>query len=308
MSSITDNTTALQSLLNIVEQLSVGSGLSEDDMKLIENISSLVTSCVFDYTPAIATLSPLSNVDYIVGISDLDAQTMHICAEAISNNSEITNTTTTVYVSNGEINRKISVGDKITIPLNGKDYSFAIIGFNHDKLTDDELGYGHKTATGLAGMTLQLCEGFDTKYAIHDTDGAVEWETCMMKKNIMPLMERYMPPEWSFRMKLVNKLYASAYDITHDTISTSKNNKCFLLAIGEIISPDEIPQYAEAGYVTQYASYRQSNDFLEIRTYWTRSVKSENYFYAVNGSQYSNGITSQAIITTSNNIVFAFCI
>lgn len=50
-------------------------------------------------------------------------------------NDNITNEATSVYIDYdyGKSHRKINVADQVTIPLNGVDYKFDIIGFKHDQ-------------------------------------------------------------------------------------------------------------------------------------------------------------------------------
>lgn len=108
------------------------------------------TSVTLSYKPTAST-SQKPGVNYTPGISGLTAEKMSLYGEAISRNSAITNTTSTVYIDDGASHYKISVGDSINIAINGTSYAFKIMGFNHDTLTTST-AYGSATATGKAGM------------------------------------------------------------------------------------------------------------------------------------------------------------
>ena len=102
-----------------------------------------------------ASLTAQNGVSYTNGLNGLEADVISLFSSAISNNSDITNETSVVYLDNGDMHRKVSVGDKVTLSLNGTNYAFDVIGFNHDTLTDTT-AYGASTETGKAGMTLQM--------------------------------------------------------------------------------------------------------------------------------------------------------
>lgn len=94
-----------------------------------------------------ASTAATSGVNYTSGLSGVAASDVTLFAEAISNNSSITNATSTVYIDFGSVHRKVSVGDQVTLALNGTSYTFDVIGFNHDTLTTST-AYGAATKTG----------------------------------------------------------------------------------------------------------------------------------------------------------------
>ena len=100
-----------------------------------DSASSVVTvsaeTVTLSFKPT-ASLTAQSGVTYTDGLSGLDAETVSIFGEAISNNRAITNTTSTVYIDFGSVHRKIDIGDQVTLALNGTNYAFYVIGFNHD--------------------------------------------------------------------------------------------------------------------------------------------------------------------------------
>ena len=99
-----------------------------------------------------ASLTAQSGVTYTNGISGISAEKMSLYAEAISNNASITNATSVVYLDDGVNHYKVSIGDQVTLALNGTNYTFDVIGFNHDTLTT-AAAYGANTVTGKAGIT-----------------------------------------------------------------------------------------------------------------------------------------------------------
>ena len=82
-----------------------------------------------------ASLTAQSGVSYTNGINGLEADVISLFSAAISNNSDITNETSVIYLDNGDIHRKVSIGDQVTLSLNGTNYAFDVIGVNHDTLT-----------------------------------------------------------------------------------------------------------------------------------------------------------------------------
>ena len=61
--------------------------------------------------PATASLTAQSGVSYTNGLEGLSANTVSLFSAAISNNSNITNETSVIYLDYGDIYRKVSVGD-----------------------------------------------------------------------------------------------------------------------------------------------------------------------------------------------------
>lgn len=223
---------------------------------------------------AMASLTPKSGVTYTDGIADLDAATVSVFGQAISNNSAITNTTTTVYVDFGELHRKINVGHQVTPMLNGTAYAFDIIGFNHDTLTD-AAAYGAATATGKAGFTFQMHDLFSTTYKMYSTsNNNGGWKSCLMRTSTMPAMKSYMPPDLQSVIKPVNKVSSTGGGSSSGTETVSDN--CFLLAEIEIFG---IRTNSVSGEGTQYAYYRAGNSKIKGRSgsayyWWERSTYS----------------------------------
>lgn len=216
----------------------------------------VVTEDVEDVTPPppTASVAPKPSVNYTAGLSGLEAADVAAFAQAISNCTDVTNETTIVYVDHGDVHRKISVGDQVTLPLNGTNYAFDVIGFNHDALTTPT-AYGAATATGKAGITFQMHDLFGTYFAMNDTRFNVGgWKGSKMRTSTMVTMKGYLPSDWQTAIKLVNKASGTGGGSSSGTETVS--DSCFLLAEVEIFRSTA---YSVTGEGTQYAYYKAGN-------------------------------------------------
>lgn len=263
----------------------------------------------------VASLSAKSGVTYTNGIAGLDAATVSLAAQAISNNAEITYLTTAVYVDNDAsgLHRKISIGDQVTLLLDTKNYVFDIIGFNHAALTNAS-AYGAATATGKAGMTLQMHAVFDTSYGMKTPRSNVGgWKLSDMRTSVMVLMKSYLPTAWQGIIKPVDNVASGGGNPPAglDTVSDS----CFLLSEVEVFGTTT---YSVSGEGTQYAYYRAGNSPLkrrdgaevkddDLNRWYERSAMYNNeYFYcAVRGDTGKAGNSSAA---NKRGVSFAFCV
>lgn len=257
---------------------------------------------------ASANLTPQSGVTYTDGVSGLDPAVLSIMSAVISNNSDITSETTNVYVDivYGNIHRKINVGDQVTIALNGTDYAFDVIGFNHDALTDAN-AYGKATATGKAGITFQMHDLFATYYIMGDssTTYSYDWENSVMRTSTMPLMSGYMPAEWQTAIKPVNKASGLVSSSSSGTETTSDD--LFLLAEVEVFGS---LSHSVSGEGTQYAYYKAGNSKVKNNegsaySWWERSPRSDGTrccFVTSSGGANNGGISFK------RGVAFGFCV
>lgn len=200
-----------------------------------------------------ASLTPKSGVTYTDGLAGLDAATVSLAAQAISGNAEITGTTAAVYVDHNDMHRKISVGDQVTLALGSVEYAFDIIGFNHDTLTNSA-AYGAVTATGKAGMTLQMHDLLPDKYTMNiENTNVGGWTSCNMRTTTLPTLESSLSAEWQSIIRAVDKI-SSAGNKSASLETTS--DRCFLLAEIEIHGSITC---SFAGEGTQYAYYAAGN-------------------------------------------------
>lgn len=266
---------------------------------------------------ASASTSAAAGVSYTSGLSGLSAEDVTAFAEAISNNSSITNATSTVYVDFGSVHRKISVGDQVTLPLNNTDYNFDVIGFNHDELADPlgHGGYGAPTATGKAGITFQMHDLFGTYFAMNDSQtNNGGWKSSKMRTSTMVTMKGYLPSDWQTAIKPVNKLSGVGGGASSGTEVVSDN--CFLLAEGEIFGSGY--GYGGSGYsfddecakVTQYAYYKAGNSKIKNQNgsagyWWERSPNSGGFYFCF----INNGGDADAYFANrAFGVAFGFCV
>ncbi len=253
-----------------------------------------------------ASLTPKSGITYTSGLSGIDPATLTILAKTISNNANITSNTNTVYVDYDDIHCKIDVGNQVTLALNGTDYIFDVIGFNHDMLTDAN-AYGSATATSKAGITFQMHDMFATEYPMnssHTNSGG--WKSSTMRTSTMATMKGYMPAAWQTAIKPVNKVSGLGGGSTSGTETVS--DSCFLLSEIEIYGSTS---NSVSGEGTQYAYYKAGNSKVKNRSgsanyWWERSPASgsSNSFCIVFGL--GNAGTRSA--TTSYGVAFSFCV
>lgn len=257
--------------------------------------------------PPSASVAPQSGVNYTAGLSGLEADDVTAFAEAISKNSGITNETTTVYVDFGSVHRKISVGDQVTLPLDGTNYAFDVIGFNHDELTTPT-AYGAATATGKAGITFQMHDLFATFYAMNSSNtNSGGWKSSAMRTSTMATMKGYLPAAWQTAIKPVNKVSGTGGGSSSGTETVS--DSCFLLAEIEIFGSTT---YSVSEEGTQYAYYKAGNSKVKNKggsadLCWERSP------YRLSSSSFcivdENG--NAATLRAANNIAgvaFGFCV
>ena len=253
-----------------------------------------------------ASTSAAAGVSYTSGLSGMSAHDVSLFAEAISNNSDITNATSTVYVDFVDVHRKISVGDQVTLPLDGTNYAFDVIGFNHDTLTTST-AYGVATATGKAGITFQMHDLFATSFAMNDSRTNVGgWKGSKMRTSTMATMKGYLPSDWQTAIKPVNKASGTGGGSSSGTETVSDN--CFLLAEVEIFGNSLL---SVAGEGVQYAYYKDGNSKIKKRngsaTIWrARSPYDEDSirFCLV----VSSGITSNGYPDLALGVAFGFCV
>lgn len=203
---------------------------------------------------ATASLTAQSGVSYTNGLNGLATDVVSLFSAAISNNGDITNEASTVYLDTGDIHRKVSVGDQVTLSLDGTNYTFDVIGFNHDTLTDTA-AYGKETATGKAGITFQMHDMFDTSYPMNSgntTTGG--WKSSVMRNSTMAIMKGYLPDDWEAIIKPVNKATSTGGGSSSGTETVSDN--CFLLSEIEIFGKTT---YSVSGEGSQYAYYKAGN-------------------------------------------------
>ena len=257
-------------------------------------------------TIASASITPKSGVTYTDGLDGLSANEISLFSAAISNNNNITNETSVIYLDNGNTHRKVSIGDQVTIPLNGTNYAFDVIGFNHDNLTEP-VPYGGETATGKAGITFQMHDCFATTYKMNSSNNnSGGWKNSAMRTSTMAIMKSYMPYDWQSIIKLVNKITGIGKGSIRGTETVS--DSCFLLSEVEIFgtSPNSV-----SGEGTQYAYYKAGNSAIKnisgtAHLWWERSSKSNNSEQFCRVS--TNGKADYYNAGSDIGVAFGFCV
>ena len=253
-----------------------------------------------------ASLTAQSGVTYTNGISGISAEKMSLYAELISNNASITNKTSVVYIDDGANHYKVSIGDQVTLSLNGTNYAFDVIGFNHDTLTTST-AYGATTKTGKAGITFQMHDLFATFYGMNSSaTNSGGWKSSAMRTSTMPLMKGYLPDDWEAIIKPVNKASGTGGGSTSGTETVS--DSCFLLSEIEVFGSTT---FSVSGEGTQYAYYKAGNSKVKneggyANYWWERSPYSgdEIQFCRVNNS----GDARLDIAGRSYGVAFGFCV
>ena len=253
-----------------------------------------------------ASLTPQSGVSYINGLNGLEADVISMFSAAISNNSDITNETSVIYLDKGDIHRKVSIGDQVTLSLNGTNYAFDVIGFNHDTLTTST-AYGTNTKTGKAGITFQMHDLFATYYPMNSSNtNSGGWKNSAMRTSTMATMKNYLPSAWQTAIKPVNKASGTGGGSSSGTETVS--DSCFLLAEIEIFGSTN---YSVSGEGTQYAYYKAGNSKVKNKGgsadhWWTRSTNpgTNDDFCIV----FILGEASRGYADKRYSVAFGFCV
>lgn len=258
----------------------------------------------------VASLAPASGVTYTNGLVGLTAEEVSAMSALISNEPTITKDAQTVYVDFGDIHRKLAVtnqtDNQIILPLNGTNYAFDILGFNHDTLTT-ATAYGEATATGMAGITLQIHDLFATTYPMNSSNtNSGGWKNSVMRTSTMATMKNYLPSAWRSIIKPVNKASGTGGGSSSGTETVS--DSCFLLADIEVFGS---PTYSVSGEGSQYAYYKAGNSKVKRRNgsavvWWNRSPYKQLplSFTIVDAS----GAANANFASYSNGVAFAFCV
>lgn len=272
-----------------------------------DRASSVVTVSAETVTlsfKATASLTAQSSVAYTNDISGISAEKMSLYAEAISNNASITNGTSVVYIDDGANHYKVSIGDQVTLSLNGANYAFNVIGFNHDTLTTST-AYGANTATGKAGITFQMVDCLSGTYNMNSSNtNAGGWKSSAMRSRMSTFLSQ-LPSDLQSVIKPVNKL-ASVGNKT-STIETV-SDKLFLLSEVEIFGSTT---YSFGGEGSQYSWYKAGNTKVKkVKGYaalwWERSPNRSHAdtFCGVD----ANGGAVVSFASGVYGVAFGFCV
>ena len=188
-----------------------------------------------------------------------------------------------------------SVGDTKTISVNGTNYEFQIIGFNHD----------NKTAGGKAGITFQMVDCLSTTYNMNSSNtNNGGWKNSAMRSRMSTFLSQ-LPSDLQSVIKAVNKLVSVGNNTsTIETVS----DKLFLLSEVEIFGSTT---YSFAGEGSQYDWYKAGNTKVKkvngsANYWWERSPYSGNTTHFCNVG--SGGYADYYDASYSNGVSFGFCV
>ena len=193
------------------------------------------------------------------------------------------------------------VGDTKTVAVNGVNYQFQIIGFDHDDLTTKD---GTRTK---AGITFQMVNCLNTTYSMNGSNtNSGGWNGSTMRTSTMATLLNQLPAALKNVLKSVNKRSGTGGGSTSGTQTT--HDKLFLLSEVEIFGTTT---YSVPGEGTQYAYYKAGNSKVKkvngsANYWWERSPYSGDTgaFCGVNSS--SNAAFSNA--SYSGGVSFGFCV
>lgn len=193
------------------------------------------------------------------------------------------------------------VGDTKTVAVNGVNYQFQIIGFDHDTLTTKD---GTRTK---AGITFQMVDCLNTTYSMNGSNtNSGGWNGSTMRTSTMATLLNQLPAALKNVLKSVNKLSGTGGGSTSGTQTT--HDKLFLLSEVEIFGTTT---YSVPGEGTQYAYYKAGNSKVKkvngsANYWWGRSPFSGN----TNNFCYVNygGNADYYGASNSRGVSFGFCV
>lgn len=184
-----------------------------------------------------------------------------------------------------------NVGDTKKQVINGQEYTFVILGFDHDKLA---------SGNGNAGITFGMKEIFTNRDMGNQQPA---WSSTSMRNTYLASVYSNMLPS-SLKQAIKSVLKKSSVGYGSENVRETADN-LFLLSEVEITNQNYYSAYNE-GY--QYEYYRNSSyeNWKKETEYWTRSFNkdssNEYVIFDTNGRIFSEKATM------SSGVSFAFCI
>ena len=188
-----------------------------------------------------------------------------------------------------------SVGDQMTMNINGTDYLIDIIGKDHDDYAD---------GSGKAPLTFLMHDCYSTTYAMNSTmSNRTGWESSALRTENLPAILSTMPNEVQSAIREVTKLTIAGNNV--NSVRTT-SDKLFLLSETEVFGS---AAYSYPVTENQYAYYAMGNSKVKkvngaASIWWLRTpAANSTEFVTVN----SNGTATSKQASTSNGVAFAFC-
>ena len=179
-------------------------------------------------------------------------------------------------IAAGEENTRYHIGDEKNILIGEVTYTFQILGFNHDDLSDD---------SGKAGITIGLKHLLENSFPMHSYSGIrVGWVGSHMRNEYLSDLLSSLPLELQSVIKEVEKETRNG-----DSIDTT-NEKLWLFSLGEIASTGiDGAQYEyyktilDGDIATNRVKYL-SNGMGSPANWWLRTCTGSVDYNAVNAS------------------------
>lgn len=169
----------------------------------------------------VANTSATAGVAYTNGLAGVTPDLMALYAEAISNNSAISRTTSEVYLDFGSNSRKLTIGDTMSFSINNTTVQARLISFNTDTLAD-AASYGSETATGKCGMTFDTVTMVSSAPMNNSNTSAGGWNASLMRTSTMATLLGTIPSAWKAALKarsLTSKYNGDMDQQTTDTLA-----------------------------------------------------------------------------------------
>lgn len=174
----------------------------------------------------VAKTSATAGVAYTDGLDGVTADLMALYAEAVSNNSAISRTTSVVYLDFGSNSRKLTIGDTMNFSINNTTVQARLISFNTDTLAN-AAAYGSKTATGKCGVTFDTVTSVSTAKMNNSGTSTGGWNASSMRTSTMATLFDTIPPAWKAALKarsLTSKDNGNTKQQTTDTLAIHNQN------------------------------------------------------------------------------------
>ena len=268
--------------LSVLEKIDLGTGLY--NVEFVDNENNTQKMHIFeaDYIREgdifMAYASPQSGVTY-TQVSDLSGYSDEKIAEiskAISNCSDITSSTETVYFSDAT---SISVGATRNYTLTTNELmTDRILGFNHDTLSS-QTAYGEETTTHKAGITWSMVNCLATRYRMNVTDtNAGGWNVCEMRTTTLPTIKLTMPQSLQNIIKTVDKITANG-GIGNYTATVTSQDQLFLIAEIELYGSNTQANHGEGeGSIYKYWALH-TNNTDKIKKYLKDNVMQDTQWW-----------------------------
>lgn len=193
----------------------------------------------------------------------------------------------------GKAKEFFSVYDQRKIAINGKEYTFAIVGFDHDDLAD---GSGKAGITIMSEEIVSKCSSGVTE--IYDADG---FYGSRMHNTANNVIYYGMDADLKAVIKNVNKQYDYGCPCALSGASIVERSVRVW-----------VPSFAEMG-IPNFSNYpiQTLGEIYQYRPYtfmWSRNIIFDSASYNRFSQIYSGSISSVPIATEENGILVGFCI